>query len=108
MKKEKLEQLLIRQLRHYFKIVACFDGFEDDLFIAAELNDAALISFRICRNKDGTYWFSTVVHLGSYPEDLENHSFAEAETAAKLIKEIKEQYNHFKDIYKFLEIKEVK
>ena len=107
MKKEKLTKLLKKELGYWFEVETCddtqYDGF---LYLKCQLNNNTLLEIIVHEDWDIPYWFEFFIWR-EYPlEELKLNDSYSAETPAKLIKSIKEQYSRLKREFKYFEIKE--
>ena len=107
MKKEKLAKLLEKKLGYCFDIETCDDPqYDFGPYLGCRLNNNAILRLKISQGYDIPYWFEIFVWQ-EYPlEELRLNDDCSAETAAKLIKSIKEQYSRLKKEFRYLEIKE--
>lgn len=107
MKKEKLTKLLKKKLGYCFEVETC-DETQCDAFLClnCQLNNNTLLEIYIYEGWDIPYWFEFLIWR-KYPlEELKLNDNYSAETVAKLIKSIKEQYSRLKREFKYFEIKE--
>lgn len=106
MKDEKLAKLLKKKLGYCFEVETCDDPqYDFGPYLECRLNNDAILQLKVYHGWNAPYQLDILVWQ-EYPlEELRLSDDDKAETAAKLIKVIKEQYNRLKEDFKYLETK---
>lgn len=104
MKDEKLAKLLKKKLGYCFEVETCDDPqYDFGPYLECRLNNNAILQLKVHQSWDIPYWCEILVWQ-EYPlVELKLSDDCSAETAAKLIKVIKEQYSRLKEWFKYLE-----
>jgi hypothetical protein len=105
-KDEKLAKLLKKKLGYCFEVKICDDPQCDFcIYLDGRLNNNAILQLDAYRGWDVPYRLDILVWQ-EYPlMELRWNDDCSAETAAELIKVIKEQYSRLKEDFKYLETK---